>query len=66
MAAERDRRSPIVIHDTSSLPLEPPTPEEIERRRGVVAEMLRLRERIGPINLTVEELLAEVEDEVND
>jgi len=39
----------------------PPTPpatlREIERRRQVVEKIRTLREKIGPIDLTVEELL---------
>lgn len=38
-------------------------PEEIERRRKVVTEILRLREEIGPIDMTAEELLEEERDE---
>jgi hypothetical protein len=40
---------------------EPPTPEEIERRRQVVERIIERRERIGPIGITAEELLREAE-----
>ena len=40
------------------LPPEPPvTPEELERRHRVGAEIRRLRNKIGPIGLTYEELM---------
>jgi hypothetical protein len=43
-----------------NLPLvKPASPEEIARRAEVVARIRKLREEIGPVDLTVEELLAE-------
>lgn len=35
----------------------PPTPEEIERRRKVIAETRALREKIGPIGIASDDLL---------
>ena len=46
-------------------PPNPPTTGEIRRRRRVVAQMLKLRDEMGPIDLTSEELLALEEDEVD-
>lgn len=36
-----------------------PTPEELARRQAAVAEIRRLRDEIGPIDLTLEDLLGE-------
>jgi hypothetical protein len=44
-------------------PIVPPTPEELARRRKLFAEVMRLREEMGPLGLTIEELLAEDEDD---
>lgn len=41
----------------------PPPPEEIERRRQVVAKILKLRDEVGPIGISVTELLREVREE---
>lgn len=57
-----ERRS---IPDEIKALLRPPSQDEIARRRRVVADILALRDAIGPVDLTVEELLAE-EDEVNE
>lgn len=38
-------------------PTFPAGPREIERRRRVVEKIRKLRDEIGPIDLTVEELL---------
>jgi hypothetical protein len=38
-------------------PLEPITPEELERRRILVEEILALREEIGPIGINVVDLI---------
>lgn len=46
------------------LPPEPePTPEELERRHEVVEAILALRDKIGPIDLTWEELSADDGDD---
>jgi hypothetical protein len=42
-----------------------PSPEEIVRRQRVMAETTRLRAAVGPIHLTVQELLAPEDDEVD-
>ena len=48
-------------------PALPPTPEELERRRKVFDRMEKLREEIGPIDMTLEELMAyDDEDEEED
>lgn len=44
-------------------PLTPATPAEIARRRRLYEETTRLREEIGPVDMTLEELLAEDEDD---
>lgn len=38
----------------------PVTPEEIERRRILVAQMRELREAIGPIGMSTEDLIHEL------
>ena len=38
-------------------PLLPPTPEEIARRRTLFAKVMALREQIGPIGITTDELV---------
>jgi hypothetical protein len=37
--------------------LEPPTPEEIERRRAVVRRIRQIRDEIGPIGVRAEDLI---------
>ena len=44
-------------------PIIPPTPEEIERRRALVAKVLALREEIGPIGISTAELIRQVREE---
>lgn len=45
------------------LPPEPPiTAEELERRRKIAEESRRLRDEIGPIDLTWEELMGDDDD----
>jgi hypothetical protein len=44
-------------------PFEPPTPEELRRRREVVDRILRLRDEIGPIGISTADLIREVRDE---
>lgn len=41
----------------------PATPEEIARRRAVAADADRIRELIGPIGISVSELIRQVRDE---
>ncbi|MCX6022584.1 MAG: hypothetical protein NTZ05_12810 [Chloroflexi bacterium] len=49
------------------LPPEAPiTPEERERRRIVVEKILALRDKIGPVDLTIEELLDYGDDDEGD
>lgn len=36
----------------------PPTPDELERRQKAVRELLKLREEIGLVDMTLEEFLA--------
>lgn len=38
-------------------PYVPPTPEELERSREAFAEITKLRDRIGPIGMSVTELI---------
>ena len=38
----------------------PVTPEEIERRRALFAQIVALREKIGPIGVPVEDLIHEL------
>ncbi len=38
-------------------PVAPPSEEEIARRRAVFTEAMRLREQIGPIRITADELV---------
>ncbi len=65
MATER-KISPVSVTEPAPRSFsQPPSPEEIARRSRVIDEMLRLRDQIGPIGMTTEELLAE-EDEVDD
>jgi hypothetical protein len=47
-------------------PVKPASPEEIARRAEVVARMRKLRQEIGPVDLTVEDLLAEDDPEDDD
>jgi hypothetical protein len=44
-------------------PIIPPTPEEIERRRALVAKVLALREEIGPIGISTADLIRQVREE---
>jgi|GEM_PF-2622641 len=44
-------------------PALPPTPEELERRKKVFDRMIKLQEEIGPIDMTLEDLMAYDEDE---
>jgi hypothetical protein len=44
---------------------EPVTTEEIERRRALFARTIALREEIGPIGLSADELVRRARDEAN-
>lgn len=44
-------------------PIKPVTAEEIRRRRRLFDEAMRLREEIGPIGATTDELVREVREE---
>ena len=46
-------------------PFKPVTPEEIERRRAIVARIRALREEIGPIGIRADELIRQVRDEAD-
>ncbi|HKG27241.1 MAG TPA: hypothetical protein VKB09_16435 [Thermomicrobiales bacterium] len=46
-------------------PIPPPTPEELERRRVLVDQILARRDRIGPIGISVTDLIREVRDEAD-
>lgn len=46
-------------------PIPAPTPEEIERRREVVARIIALREKIGPIGISTSDLIREGRDEAD-
>lgn len=43
-------------------PYIPPTPEQLETRPRAIDEILRLREEIGPISISVTELIREDRD----
>ncbi len=43
-----------------------PTPEEIERRRALSAEVVALREKIGPIGIPADELLRHAREDTDD
>ena len=40
-------------------PYVPPTPEQVEKRRRAIDEILRLRHEIGPIGISVTEWIRE-------
>lgn len=40
-------------------PYNPPTPEELERRRALGAEARKLREKIGPLSFSLTDLIRE-------
>ena len=42
---------------------EPPTPEELERRRIIIERILERRERVGPIGIRADDLHHIAEDE---
>ncbi len=46
-------------------PFKPATPEEIERRRVLVARIIERRERIGPIGIRADELIRQVRAEAD-
>ncbi|MEA2594817.1 MAG: hypothetical protein QOF01_1286 [Thermomicrobiales bacterium] len=46
-------------------PIEPPTPEEIERRRVLFARVMALRDEIGPIGISTSELIRQVREEAD-
>jgi len=49
------------------LPPPPPiTPEELERRRKIFDRIEKLREEIGPIDMTLEELMAYDDEDEDD
>jgi len=43
--------------------LEPPSPEEIARRRALFDRVMALREEIGPIGVRTDELVRQARDE---
>ena len=55
---------PVNDRTTLSVPkAEGPSPEEIIRRMALIQELDRLRAEVGPIDLSLEELMQEDEDE---
>lgn len=46
--------------------IEPPTLEEIERRRALSAEVLALREKIGSIGISTDELLRHAREDTDE
>lgn len=50
VTADRERHE-ITPEELRTRLLTPPTPEEIERRRTVFAEMQRLRDKVGPAGI---------------
>jgi hypothetical protein len=46
-------------------PWTPPTPEEIARRRALFAKVMTLREEIGPIGITTDELVHQARAEAD-
>ena len=61
MATQRDAKRT----ESSATPSIRPSAEEIARRQRLLTETFRLRDAMGSINLSVAELLADDEDEVN-
>jgi hypothetical protein len=45
---------------------EPPTPEEIARRRALFAKVMALRDEIGPIGVLADELVREGRPGIDD
>lgn len=61
---ERDLKRLLDRLPRLDLPPEPePTPQELEERQKLFAETLELRRAIGPIGVSVEELLAYEDDD---
>ena len=55
---------PVDDRTTLAVPkAETPSREEIIRRRALIVELDRLRAEVGPIDLSLEELMQEDEDE---
>lgn len=44
-------------------PIKPVTPKQLERRRKVVARILELRRKIGPIGIPAADLVREAREE---
>ncbi len=67
-----DRESLGLFRESLGLPkleLPPPppiTPEELERRRKIFDRIEKLREEIGPIDMTLEELMAYDDEDEDD
>jgi hypothetical protein len=63
MRSDSDDSTSATLPRISIPPIIPPTPEEIERRRALVAKVLALREEIGPIGVSTAELSRQVREE---
>lgn len=54
-------------HDAIVLPpLLPPTPDDLARRRRLFARAMALRDEIGPIGITTDDLVHQAREEADD
>jgi hypothetical protein len=60
MDDERTAPSAVTLPRITLPGLPPPTPEEIERRRVLVAEARALRDEIGPIGIRIDDIIHEL------
>ncbi|HVC33460.1 MAG TPA: hypothetical protein VNL16_08115 [Chloroflexota bacterium] len=51
-----------VLHRIQIPPFEPPSPEEIQRRRKLFDEVMRLRESMPPLGFDAAELIRQLRD----
>lgn len=63
---ERDANTPPRRYNITIPPPEPITPEELARRRALYDESIALREAIGPIGISTDELIRQVRCEDDD
>jgi hypothetical protein len=66
MAIERTIMTSSNAQDLTDALRQPASPEELARRHRLVAETLEIRRRIGPVKLTLAELLDHRGEEVDD
>ncbi len=66
MSIERPEPTTSTIHRIPIPRIEPPTQEEIERRRELSAKVNALREKIGPIGIPADELLRHAREDTDD